>query len=222
MHEINILVVPLVKKIGFNKTMIITWVPFAAFVGFIDTLCLYPQIGIPVAWLFFGLFHLIAAANNIQLYYQTKIFGAEEIEESTRRIVEMLKSLSTVGKITLWIKINILNLFFTAYGVLTLLLSIILLNSLNFYPKAPIPMLLVASPPIMMLDLLMFFPLTLFGSLILFIRRLKITKNQVFAQKDKNSIVLSVELIESILSEARKKGANYIQIHISDRFTDSS
>lgn len=219
MHEVNPVVAPLIKKMGFNKTMLVTWIPTAIVIGFIDAFYLYPMIGIPALWLVFGLFHLIAAANNIQLYYQTKIFGVEVIEENTKRIIRMLKTMSTFSKIAFLLKTNILNLFFTIYGIVALVLFSILLSSLNIYPIAPIPILLVVGPPIMVLDLIMFFPVMIFGSLIISLRRLKMNNEHIFAQKGRNFIILSVEFVEAILREAQEKGANCIQLPLLDEYT---
>jgi len=218
MHEVNPVVVPLIRKMGFNKTMLVTWIPLAIAIGFVDALYAYPLIGIPALWLVFGLFHLIAAANNIQLYYQTKIFGVEVIEENTKRIIRMLKTMSTFSKITFLLKTNILNLFFTIYGIVALILFSILLSSLNIYPIAPIPILLVVGPPIMVLDLIMFFPVMIFGSLIISLRRLRMNSEHILDQESRNFIILSVEFVEAILYEAREKGANCIQLPLLERY----
>lgn len=217
LHEVNPVVVPLIKKIGFNKTMLITWIPVATVIGLIDAFYLYPMIGIPTLWLVFGLFHLIAAANNLQVYYQMKIFGIEVIEENTRRIIAMLKSLTAFGKITFLIKTNILNLFFTVYGIVTLLLFSILLSSLDIYFKTPIPILLAISPPVMVLDLIMFFPVMIFGSLVISMRKLKMNRDHVLVQESSSSIIASVEFIEALVKEARDKGANYIQLSLLEK-----
>jgi hypothetical protein len=216
LHEVNPIVAPLITKIGFNKTMLVTWIPSAIAIGFADAF--YPLFGIPAWWLVFGLFHLIATANNIQLYYHTKIYGAEVIEENTMRIITILKSLSTFKKITFLIKTNVLNLFFTVYGIAALLLLSSLLGSLDIYFKTPVPALLVVGPPIMVLDLIMFFPTMIFGSLIISIRRLKINRERVLTQENSNSIIVSVEFIETLLNEAREKGANYIQLPILAKY----
>lgn len=218
LHEVNPIVAPLIKKIGFNKTMVITWIPLAIAIGFADAFWAYPIFGIPVLWLFFGLFHLIAAANNVQLYYHIKIFSAEVVEENARRIITVLKSLSTFKKITFLIKTNILNLFFTVYGIITLLLFSLLLSSLDISFKAPVPILLAVGPPIMVLDLILFFPTMIFGSLIISIRRLKINSEHVLTQENSDSIIVSVEFIETLLNEARERGANYIQLSLLDKY----
>jgi hypothetical protein len=219
MHEVNPVIAPLVKKFGFNKTMLVAWVPIAIAIGFVDAFYAYPLIGIPFLWLLFGLFHLIAAANNVQLYYQTETFGSEVIEENTRRIITMLKTLSTFRKITFLVKTNILNLFFTLYGIGALVLFSILLGSLNIYLRAPIPVLLVVGPPIMVLDLIMFFPVMIFGSLIISMRRLTMDDEHILAQEPRSFIIVSVEFMETILHEAREKGANCIQLRIPDEST---
>lgn len=212
MHEVNPIVAPLIKKIGFYKTMLVTWVPFATLTGLMDTLYVYPIVGIPVLWLVFGLFHLIATANNFQLYFQKQIFGTEVIAENTRRIIKMLKGLSTLGKVTFLIKTNFLNLFFTFYGVAALILFQLLLSTMDIYIKGPIPILLVVGPPIMILDLIMFFPILVFGSLIISLRRLRIVNDEDIHWKESPKyLTVSVECLQNVLREAQAGGANCVQ-----------
>ncbi len=214
LHEVNPIAAPLIKKIGFNKTMILTWIPFALVIGFIDAFFLYPVLGIIVLWLFFGLFHLIAAANNMQIYYQVKIFGQKAIEESMRRVIALLKPMSTYQKVIFVIKTNFLNLFLAIYGITTLVLFSFLIPSLSIFIRTSIPALLVIAPPIMVLDLIIFFPTLVFGSLIISMRRVRKIKEQVTTKNEGNSITISLEFAEQIIQEAREKGANYVQLPV--------
>lgn len=186
MHEVNPIVAPLIKRIGFNKTMFVTWVPIAAFIGYIDAQFAYPEIGTTIFWLFFGLFHLIACANNLQVYFQIKTFGVEVFENNTRQILRMLKKLSFPKKLIFLMKANFLNLFFAIYGILALALFTILLGSLNIYSTGPIPALLALGPPIMIVDLILFFPIMVFGSLLISFRRLRLADDD-FVQKGEDS-----------------------------------
>jgi len=214
MHEINPIVAPLVKKIGFNKTMIITWVPFALVIASLDAMYAYPMVGIPILWLLFGLFHVIVAANNLEIYFRTRIFGAEAIEENTRRTIRILKNLPLVGKISFLMKTNVLNLFFTLYGIGALVLFSVLLSVVNVSSKGPIPILLFVGPPIMILDLIMFFPVMVFGALIISLRRIKIPDVQL--QENAHHLTFSVEFLETVLHEAQVNGATCVQFPVPE------
>jgi len=215
MHEVNPIIAPLVKKIGFYKTMFVTWLPFATIIGLIDSLYAYPVVGIPILWLFLGLFHLLAAANNVQVYSQAKIFGAEIVEENTRQVIRILKRLSSFGKVAFLIRTNFLNVFLAFYGVAALVLLSVLLSVTDIIVKQPIPILLVVGPPIMILDLVMFFPTIVFGSLMISLRRLRMGNEQdVLSQESTNYLTFSVEFLETVLHKAQQSGANCVQVSI--------
>lgn len=216
MHEVNPIVVFMTKKVGFNKAMLITGIFFTALIGLIDAFWIYPTVGIPLLWLVFGLFHLIATANNFQVYFQTKIFGAKEVEESISRVIDMLKPLSRFEQVKFLIKMNIFHLFLTIYGIVALILFLFLLSLIaNVCFTVPVPILLIVTPPIMMLDLIMFFPTMIFGSLLVFRRRLKMNnKKLTLTKKDKKAILLPIDLVETVLNKAREKNANYIEVSI--------
>lgn len=213
MHEVNPIVAPLVKRIGFYKTMFVTWLPFAVVIGYIDAEFAYPAIGIPIFWLLFGLFHLIASANNLQVYFQIKTFGAQAIENNTRQTLRMLKKLSFPKKLIFLMKANFLNLFFAIYGIVALTLFMILLGTLNIYSKGPIPTLLALGPPIMIVDLILFFPIMVFGSLLISLRRLRLADDD-FVLGGEDSVTITVELLETVLNEARGNGASCVQFPI--------
>lgn len=215
MHEVNPIIAPLVKKIGFNKTMIFTWLPFAVSIALIDALYLYPIVGIPILWLLFGLFHIIAAANNIQIHFQTKIFGAEVVEENTRALVRILKELPLLRKFTFLAKMNFLNLFLAFYGVAALTLFGILLSATDISIRHPIPILLAVGPPIMILDLIMFFPIIVFGSIMISFRRLRlVNKKEVRPKENQRYLAVSVECLEDALREAQVSDVDYVQFLI--------
>jgi len=148
LHEMNPMA-PLFKKFGFKKIMIITWLVFASGIAFLDAYVLYPSVGFPILWLVFGIFHLMAAANNYQLYFQIKILGAEMIEASTKHLIIKLKKLSPFGKVAFLIQWNFLNIFFALYGFVVLVLTSFLLSTMNISFRGPIPYLLAFAPPIM-------------------------------------------------------------------------
>lgn len=100
------------------------------------------------------------------------------------------------------------------YGIIALVLFSLLIPSLDILIKTPIPALLAIAPPIMVLDLIMFFPTIIFGSLIISIRRVRKIEEQVITKSEGNSITISLELAEQIIQEAKEKGADYVQFHV--------
>lgn len=211
-HEANPIVAPLLKKIGFDKTMLLTWLLFAIPIGLADALYVDPVTTFPILWLFFGLFHVMAAANNLQIHFQMKIFGAEIVKENTMRIIKILKGLSFSGKVAFLVKTNFLNVFFALYAVATLTFLSILLTAIDITIKRPIPVLLAIGPPIMILDLIMFFPAIVFGSLMISLRRLRIAnRKNLHLGRDQKYLTVSVECLEKALREAQANGADCVQ-----------
>lgn len=212
LHEMNIIAIPLFKKFGFNKTMIITWLVFASGLAFFDAYVFYPQIGFPILWLVFGIFHLLAAASNYQLHFQTGILGAETIEENTKRLIRMLQRLSPFRKVVFLIKWNFLNICLALYGVIALILTYLLLSALNISLRGPIPYLLLLTPPIMMFDLIMFFPTIVFGHLIITRRRLRLINDKdIRSEENRRYLTVSVDCLEKALNEAKTTSADYVQ-----------
>jgi len=215
LHEVNFLIPPLLKKIGFNKTMIVTWLVFATVIASLDAVNVYPVVGFPILWLLFGLFHLLAAANNVQLYFYTMTVGAEAVEENTKRIIATLKKLPFFEKIVFLIRMNFFNLVIAIYGVIALVLFTILLSSTEIYLKGPIPYMLLLGPPIMIIDLIMFFPTLVFGSLIISWRRLKIANDkEAYPEKNQRYLTISIECLENALNEAKTTSAEYVKFVI--------
>lgn len=215
MHEVNPLVVPFVKKMGFKKAMIVTWLLFAIPISIVDIMVVYPLIGFPMLWVMFGLLHILAAANNIQVYFQTKTIGADNVELNTRNLVRKLRSLSTLGKITHLMKLNFFNLCLAIYGLAALTLTSMLLNSLVISFKEPTSFLLVIVPPVMILDLVLFFPVIVFGSIIISYRQLKIFNNKDISSEENGRYVsIPRDVLHKALVEAEKNGADFIQFFI--------
>jgi len=211
-HEVNPIIASLLKRTDFNKTMLITWLLFAIPIGLADALYIYPVVTFPILWLVFGLFHVMAAANNLQIHFQMKIFGAEVVKENTMRVIKILKGLSFSDKVAFLMKTNFLNIFFALYAIVTLTFLSILLTSIDIVIRHPIPVLLAIGPPIMILDLIMFFPTIALGSLIISLRRLRTTKDEdLHLIGDQKGLAVSVEFLEEALHEARANGANFVQ-----------
>jgi hypothetical protein len=216
LHEVNPIAVPLFGKLGFNKTMIVIWIPFAFFIGVADTFFVAPYVGIPVLWLFFGLFHLMAAANNFQLYFHVKLFGADVIEANTKQVILTLKALPRFKKFTFLLKTNLLYIFFSIYGIASLTLFSVLLTSLQISIINSIPTLLLVAPVIMIIDFVYFFPVMAFGSLIISWRRLSIDVEQINLNTNQQNLTVSVDMLERVVDEAHQKGANYVQFPFTE------
>ena len=212
LHEVNPIAAPLFHKLGFNKTMIIMWIPFAVAIGAADAFVITPLIGIPILWLFFGLFHVLAGINNLQVHARVKQFGAETIEEDTKQLIRKLKSLSKINKIKYLVQMNILNLFFALYGIIALILFFQLLPAIDISFKTPIPALLFLTPIIMIIDFICFFPTMAFGTLLISLRQLSIDIGPVDPIEKSHNLTISVDFLEYLVNEAHEKGANCIQI----------
>jgi len=215
LHEMNEIVTFLFKKVGFKKTMITTWLLFASGIAFLDTYIFYPMIGFPVLWLILGIFHLMAAANNYQLHFQTEIIGAEAIEENTKCLIAMLKKLSPWRKVIFLTRWNFVNIFLALYGVFALVLTYFLLSAMNISLTGPIPYLLLVTPPIMIFDLIMFFPTIVFGNLIITRRRLKLLNDKdTNSEENQKYLTVSVGCLEKALNEAKTNSAEYVRFLI--------
>jgi len=215
MHEVNFFVVPLTKKFGFNKAMIVTWLLFAIPIGLLDTLYMYPLIGFPPLWLLFGIFHMLAAANNVQVYFQAKEIGADNVERNAKILIRKLRELSAFRKVTYLMKVNFLHLCLTIYGLIALFLFSILLSTMVISFKAPTSFLLIFAPPIMILDLILFFPVLVFGSIVISYRQLKIFDDGDFSSEEIGRYVnIPVDILRTALEEAEKTRAKSIPIFI--------
>jgi len=212
LHEVNPIAAPLFRKMSFDKAMVLMWIPTALAIGLADTFIVAPIVGIPILWLFFGLFHVFATANNLQVYSRVKQFGAETIEEDTKQLMRKLKSLSKFKRITYLSQMNGLNLFFSLYGIVTLLLFWRLFPLVNVTFRAPIPVLFLLAPIIMIVDFIAFFPTMTFGSLLISLRRIPPDAKLDDLSQNSRDLTVSVEFLEYLVDEAHQKGANCVQI----------
>jgi hypothetical protein len=213
-HEVNPLMTQLLKKMDFNKTMLLTWIVFAVPISVLDTIVVNHVLGLPLLWLLFGIFHVMAAANNLQIHFKMDVFGADVVEENTKRLIIMLKNLSFWGKLVFLAKTNFLNVFFALYSVITLSFFLYLLSSIDVAFKYPIPVLFAATPFILIFDLMMFFPTIVLGSLMISIRRLQNPELDMPPEGDQEGLTVSVELLEKALEEARENDARSIKFLI--------
>lgn len=216
LHEVNQLLVWITRKIGFRKGRYVMWLLFAPAVGLVDALVVFRISSFPLVCYLFGLFHLLAAANNWHIYYQTKIVGAENIERSTRHLVSELKKRSRWGKISLLIGLNAFNFFLMIYSMIAMSLTFILLNSVVLTIKEPVSIALLYLPPLMLLVLISFFPVQVFGSFVITLRRLRSYKeNEPLTADDDQYVSLPTDILELALEKAKKTGAEYVQFSVS-------
>jgi len=216
MHEVNFIAVPLIRKMGFNKAMILTWFIFATLIAAGDALFVSPLVGFPTLCILLGLFQALAAANNVQVYFQTLEIGAENVERSTRNLIRKLRTLSAVGRIVYLMKLNFLHLFLTIFGLTALALFSILLSTLSISLTAPTSYLVLIVPPVMILDLILFFPVMVFGSIVISYRRARILNSNDLSKEDGKYVSIPIDILRTALSEAEKKGAEFAQFSVSE------
>lgn len=219
MHEVNSLLVFLTKKIGFDRATTVMWLIFAPLVGLIDAVYVFNALSFPTTCFLFGMFHVLAAANNFQIHFQTQIVGARNVERNTHLLIQMLKQQSFLEKIKLLIRLNFFKVFVAAYSLVSLLLFFQLLSSVVVTLKEAVSLFLLYLPPIMILALIMFFPVDAFGSFLISIRRLKLSKDNEsnISDDDSGYVSLPVDVLEVALKKAKATNAEYVQFSISDR-----
>jgi len=216
MHEVNTPLVALAKKYGFNRAAIL--LSFIAIpIGLVDVLVIYPLVGFPIFWLYVGLFHVLAAANNVQMYFQAKIMGKESVERYTRQLVRDLKGLSAIERILYLIKMNFFFVALAIYGFFALGLFSVLLSSLEISLLRPTSYLILLGPPIMILDLISFFAVIVFGSLILARRQLKLAGDREWPlERNDRKVSIPVDILKTAINEAERTGVEYVELHIPD------
>jgi len=217
MHEINPLLVFLARKFGFRGATWVMWLLFATLTGLIDALYISNVFGFPITCFLFGMFHALAAANNLEIFFQTKIIGAKNIERNTRSLIQMLKQQSFFGKIGLLIRLNLFKVFVAIYGTVSLLALFRLFGSLSVTTTEPVSFFLLYLPPIMILALIMFFPVDAFGTFLISLRRLKLSKDNDSNMSDDipKHVSLPVDVLQAALESAKATGAEYVQFSIS-------
>jgi hypothetical protein len=222
MHEVNPVITRFLKRMSFNKTMILTWILFAIPTAVLDTYFILSIAGFPLLCWIFGIFHLMAAANNYQLHFQIKLFGADTIKENTLRTIKMLEELPLRDKLTYLTKTNFFNIFLAAYSLVALVLLNYWINSVEIAFRFPIPVLLAFGPVIMIADLILFFPATVFGSLIISFRRLKIARENEEKPAEETELTVPVTILEEAIHQAKKEGFDSISIHVQSKFNQST
>jgi len=207
---------PLIKRFGFNKTMIVTSLLFASIFASLDAYYVYPVVGFPTLWLLFGVFHLLAAANNVEVYFRKKEVGPSVMEQHTKEIILKLKRLSFLRRMVFLIKISFFNFCLAIYGFVALFLFGLLLGAMDIGLKGPIPYLLLLGPPIMIIDLILLFPIMVFGSLIISWRKFTNTTSEESIEKNHKYLTVSTECLENALAEAKIAKVEYVKFLIPE------
>jgi len=218
-HEINPLLVKLKKRFGFNVSLFLMWALIANSVALFDALLIQSVFGLILLCYFFGLFHLLAVFNNLQIYFEVQFVGAETFEQNTEFLIQELAKQSPLGKIAMLLRLNLFNVFLSIFGVVTLFLSTQLLSVLQFRLTEPISLFLFYFPPMMILVLIMFFPMRVFGMFLIYRRRLGQSKSNNGRAQDNHSpmISLPVSVLESALNNAKANNAEYVQFSLTPK-----
>lgn len=216
-HEINPLLVFLNKRIGINASFLIMWLLIANSVAAFDALCIQNLLGFTFACYFFGMFHMLAFFNNLQIHFETQFVGPENFERNTEFLIRELRKRSLFGKVTLLVKLNLFNVFLSAFGLVALILSIQLLNFLQFRLVEPVSAFLLYFPPMMILVLIFFFPFKVLGMFIICSRRLYLSKSSDSDSQDDyvTRVSLPLDILESALKDAKANNAKYVQFSLS-------
>jgi hypothetical protein len=216
-HEINPLLVFLNKRVGFESSSLIMWLLIANLIAAYDAFYVNSIFGIPLACFFFGMFHLLAVFNNLEIQFSKQFVGAEAFERNTDLLIEELQKRSAWGKITLLIRLNLFSVFLSAFGIAALFLSLRLLSVLQIKIVTPVSYALVYFPPMMILALILFFPIKVFGMFIICRRRLNTARSTDEQQESAPpSIRLDVNVLETALNEAKSNNAQYIQFDLKN------
>jgi hypothetical protein len=214
-HEVNPLLVWLKRKVGTNRAFFLMWLVIANSVALFDALYVQAIVGFVLACYFFGMFHLFAVFNNLQIFFETKFVGPENLERNTDFLIGELKKRSTMGKIVLLTKLNLFNIFVSFFGIATLVLSTMLLNTLQFSLTGPTSVFLMFFPPMMIITLILFAPFKVMGMFIICTRRLQ-TKSPENPPADQESVTnLPVSVLEKALKDAKENHSTFVQIRFS-------
>jgi hypothetical protein len=219
-HELNPLLVFLKKKVGIRAAFWVMWLLIANSIAAFDAFYIQTIFGFTLACFFVGMFHLFAAFNNLQIYFETQFVGADNVERNTSFLIQELKKRSRSGKIVLLLKLNSFNLFLSIFGVATLVLSTRLLETLQFRFSAPISVFLLYFPPMMILALILFTPYKVLGMLFICKRRLDkpapiSTADSDLQEHQAHTLVsLPVDILEAALKKAKANNAKHVQFSL--------
>ena len=234
LHEVNPVITSMAKRIGLSRTFIVTWVVFAALVGTMDTvLNSVARFGIPIAALFLGTTHWLAAGHNLELEYRTEGISPNERRKQEREFVEKLQNSNRRGRLGLLFKKDIFTVM-AAILCLIVLLSALFAPLLGAWTGRPSATLTIyASALVLALGFMSFFPAVVIGTLI-WARR--ISKSQppgesedaVPSQVEESPpapsglrrVEVPVDLVESSLAQAKAEGAASIVFEESGDFSD--
>jgi len=216
-HEINPLLVFLNKRIGINASFLLMWFVIANSVAAFDALYIQNIFGLTLACFFFGMFHVFAVFNNLQIHFETQFVGADNFERNTEFLIRELRNRSSFGKVALLLRLNLFSVFLSLFGIATLFLSIQLLNFLQFRLVEPINAFLLYFPPMMILALILFFPVKVFGMFVICRRRLQLSKSPDNSPQNDHAplVSLSVDVLETALKDARVNNAKYVQFSLT-------
>jgi hypothetical protein len=221
-HEVNPVLVSLKKRFGINRSLFLMWLVIANSVALIDALIVQEILGFPLLCFFFGMFHVLAVFNNLQIHFEKKLVGVEIFEQNTEFLIQELKKQSLLGKIAMLFRLNLFNIFVSAFGVFALYLSVQLLSVLQISIPGQTSIFLLYFPPLMILVLIMFFPMKVFGMFIVIGRRLSKSKSESPAdikpqEASEPTVSIPVSVLESALQNAKANNAMYVQFCLTQK-----
>lgn len=215
-HEINPFLVFLNTKFGPKTSFFLMWLIIANAVALLDALYVQYVFGFTILCYFVGMFHLLATFNNLQIYYETRFVGADNFERNTEFLIRELKKRTILGKVALLTKLNLFNVFLSVFGFIALILSAKLLSVLEFRLVEQTNLFLIYFPPMMILALILFFPIKVFG-MFLISRRLHSSKSvNLDSQVNYSSFVnVPVGVLETALKDAKTNDSAYVQFRLT-------
>jgi hypothetical protein len=224
-HEVNPLLTLLGRKWGFKAAFRITWVLAASVIAAADTfLGITVSTGIPAAAFFFGTMHLLAAASNTQLDYQTRNLSREEIDAGTYKFVRNLVALDRMGR---WGQLLRRYAFTFALTVVSLAVIFLYVSSNLISSTIGLSNLAAAmsnAATVEIVALLLFFPSIFFGT-VNWSRRLiksyKLGRLTPVTITGGKYVEIPVSVAEEALSVAKSNGSSTLRLQIDPASLES-
>ena len=214
-HEVNPLIVFLTKKVGLTLALRFHWL-LAIPIAFIDGFIFGPRTGLPLLALLMGFIHLLAAINNFSIYFRIKEFGAESVKRTMMYTLKNMKNMNMINKIIYLTKINLSNVLLSVWNIIILVVINTYLGSIKFIVTSEfLPVTYLIYAILMNITLLIFYPLVTIGNFLLMFRNLKNIQITEF-EKDDNYIVVSTELLNEAINQAKKDDATYVRFKIPE------
>lgn len=221
-HEINEVLLALVRRVGLGNSFKILWIVFATAIATFDTVLNTPvTYAIPVLAVLFGFVHLLAAAHNYELYYNVKDKTRQEIEDSDIRTAKTLSQLDWLGKLLFVIRKNAFTFFVAAFSLvvftwpMSTLLILTVTRSQSLWYAFNYTILISA------LGLLFFFPALMLGALLLANRLANSYKKgelvSTLSAQANGQIEIPIETLREAIRTAEASNESTVRIQLRDQ-----